>query len=81
MRVLRKVDLPYLSGFRAVRQKMEAELQERRDRGEVLRPGPHANGCPGNHEGKCERRRTQEWERTKATQDILDSLGKKGRKR
>jgi hypothetical protein len=77
MRELRRVDLPYLSGFRTVRDKLEAERKERRDRGEILRAGPHARGCPGDHDGKCERRRTQEWERTKVTQGILNGLGKK----
>jgi hypothetical protein len=80
MRVLRTVDLPYLSGFRVVRHAMEAERRERHDRGEILRAGPHARGCPGDHEGKCVRRRTQEWEHTMVTQEILNSLGKKRRK-
>lgn len=81
MPTLLNVDRAYVEGFRAFRKAMEAERKERRDLGEVRRAGPHVRGCPGDHLGKCERRRTQEWERTKVTEEILNGLGKKNRKR
>jgi hypothetical protein len=81
VRVLRNHDVPYLEGFGELRKAMDAELEARKESGEIVRPGPHAEGCEGDHRGLCESSRTKERERTKVTNTILNSLGKKPRKR